>query len=85
MPGIGGKPLLSLDIGLPVTQLVGPIRGCLRGEREAEELAIDATNCRGRPVRCQVSLSVLAGPRGERRGVIVVVEEKAAADRPADR
>ena len=46
------KNFLNLDIGLPVERLGHPIRACLAGEAEVLDVTLDATNRRGRPIRC---------------------------------
>jgi two-component system CheB/CheR fusion protein len=71
---VQGKHLLNLDIGLPVEQLRQPARACLSGESQFEEVILDAMNRRGRAIRCRVQCTALAGPSGEIRGVIFLME-----------
>jgi two-component system, chemotaxis family, CheB/CheR fusion protein len=73
---VEGKNFLSLDIGLPVHQLKRPMRLCLSGESDSEQLVVDATNRRGKAIRCLVSCMALVGPEG-RQGVIVTMEQVA--------
>jgi two-component system, chemotaxis family, CheB/CheR fusion protein len=73
---VEGKNFLSLDIGLPVHQLKRPMRLCLNGESDSEQLVVDATNRRGKAIRCLVSCMALVGPEG-RQGVIVTMEQVA--------
>jgi two-component system CheB/CheR fusion protein len=70
-----GQHFMNLDIGLPVEDLREPISGVLAGESEFEALDLDATNRRGREIRCRVTLTPLLGRDHEIRGVIVMVEE----------
>jgi two-component system CheB/CheR fusion protein len=68
--------LLGLDIGLPVEKLGGPIRDALGGSTELQELEIDATNRRGRPIGVKVKARPLRGPAGEVTGVILLLEHE---------
>src|SRR5205823_924418 len=52
---VRGKNLLSLDIGLPVEALRGAIRACAAGESGYQEVAVEATNRRGKPIVCRVT------------------------------
>jgi two-component system CheB/CheR fusion protein len=63
-----GCHFLNLDIGLPVEKLREPIRACLSGEARIQ-VVLDATNRRGRAIKCTVTCSPLdtagtAAPRG---------------------
>ncbi|HEV8676093.1 MAG TPA: CheR family methyltransferase [Methylomirabilota bacterium] len=72
---VQGRHLLNLDIGLPVSELRQPIRACLSGESRYQQLSLDATNRRGRPIRCTVTCSPLdASGAGAARGAIVLME-----------
>ena len=75
---VTGKHLLGLDIGLPIEQLRQPVRACLTGASEFEELELDATNRRGRPIRCRVTCTRLQAPGGALRGAILVMEDLSA-------
>ncbi len=67
--------LLSLDIGLPVDQLKGPLRACLTGESQRQELVLEAVNRRGARFRCRVACMPLHGSGdGSISGAIVVME-----------
>src|SRR5207244_13184431 len=57
-----GKHFMSLDIGLPVEQLKATIKACLAGTKDLAELEVNATNRRGRALRCRVTCMPLAGP-----------------------
>jgi two-component system CheB/CheR fusion protein len=69
-----GQHFLNLDIGLPVDELHRPIRACLGGDEERPTLELEATNRRGRPVRCRVSCAPLLGEQGTVEGVILFTE-----------
>jgi len=82
-----GRSFLTLDIGLPVEELVPAIRACLTGtgapesKREialgvSHEIAVAARNRRGKAITCRVLLTRLAGAGGEAGGVILLVEEQ---------
>jgi len=69
-----GRHLLNLDIGLPLSELRQPIRACLAGEARYHQVELDATNRRGRSIRCTVTCTPLdAAPGGGIRGVILVM------------
>jgi two-component system CheB/CheR fusion protein len=72
-----GKNLMGLDIGLPVEKLAPKIRACFIGET-VSEVALEATNRRGRPIGCKVACLRLSGGDDEVRGVILVIAETAA-------
>lgn len=52
-----GRSFSALDIGLPVAELVQPLREAIAGDKR--ELRIAAVDRRGRPVTCSVRLSPL--------------------------
>jgi two-component system, chemotaxis family, CheB/CheR fusion protein len=66
--------LLSLDIGLPLDKLRREIRETLSGESPREEMVLDATNRRGKPFQCRVTLLPLDGNDGDVSGVIMMME-----------
>jgi two-component system CheB/CheR fusion protein len=70
---VQGHSLLTLDIGLPVEQL--PISAFLSGKADHESITVNATNRRGRAVRCHITCTPFLGAEGEREGVILVMEE----------
>src|SRR5581483_6409637 len=55
-----GAHLLNLDVGLPVERLRDPVRAVLAGG-EAERLAMEGHDRRGRGVRIVVELAALQG------------------------
>lgn len=71
-----GQHFLNLDIGLPVEQLIQPIRTCLMKQSEYIEVALAATNRRGKAIQCQVTITPLVSTAKEIRGAIIVMEEK---------
>ncbi len=71
-----GQSLLSLDIGLPVAALALPIRDCLAGkDGGVREVVLDATNRRGKSIRCKVMCTPLMGPKGPPEGAILLMED----------
>jgi two-component system CheB/CheR fusion protein len=80
---VRGHRLLQQDIGVPVQRLKAPIHACLQGALQQEELVVDATNRRGRAIQVCVTCTPLAGPDGEVRGAIVLMEERAGPPRAA--
>jgi two-component system CheB/CheR fusion protein len=68
------KHFLNLDIGLPVDQLRPVIRAALNGDG-APPVTVDAVNRRGKPIRCQVTCTPLAGSDHDVRGAILLMEE----------
>jgi two-component system CheB/CheR fusion protein len=66
--------LMSLDIGLPVEQLKRQLRSTLTGESEREELTLAATNRRGRPFQCHVTLLPLGRDGQGVSGAILMME-----------
>jgi two-component system CheB/CheR fusion protein len=69
--------VLTLDVGLPMEQLAGPIRSVLSGQTELCQLTIPAVNRRGRAFTCDVSCSPLTSLDGAVHGVILVMDEAA--------
>jgi two-component system, chemotaxis family, CheB/CheR fusion protein len=72
-----GKSIITLDIGLPVRQLIEVIQTCLRGEVAVQKVIVAAVNRRGRTIQCRVTCSPLIMPSsGEVSGVILLMEEQ---------
>jgi two-component system, chemotaxis family, CheB/CheR fusion protein len=69
------RSFLGLDIGLPVGELRPMIRACLSGEADSKELTVDATNRRGKRIRCHVVCAPLASMAQKRAGVILTMNE----------
>jgi two-component system CheB/CheR fusion protein len=74
---VRGKNLLNLDIGLPVDQLKPLLRACLAGDSGFREITLDATNRRGKPIRCKVTCTPMIGDGVAR--VILLMEEQTPA------
>ena len=72
---VEGSHILDLDFGLPVDALKAPLKACLSGTTEREELVLDAVNRRGKPFRCGVVCLPLNGPDAP-TGVIVMMEPR---------
>jgi two-component system, chemotaxis family, CheB/CheR fusion protein len=67
--------LFALEIGLPVDQLQAPLRACLTGDSQREELVLDAVNRTGKPFRCRVVCMPLHdGGDGGVSGAILLME-----------
>ena len=74
---VRGLHFLMLDIGLPVQLLAKPIRACLNGDSQSEELTVSAINRRGKSITCKVTCTPMqGGTDGKIRGVIVVMEDE---------
>ena len=80
-----GRPLLSLDIGLPTTALIPAIQGSLLQPERRQELVVDALNRRGKPVRCGIQVTPLIDPTTRRdiRGVLLQIEQEAVIEQEA--
>jgi two-component system CheB/CheR fusion protein len=70
-----GQHFVNLDIGLPTDRLLPLVRSTLVGEDLDRQLTVEATNRRGRAIRCRVTCSQLLSPTNEVRGAIVLMEE----------
>jgi two-component system CheB/CheR fusion protein len=68
-----GKSLFSLDIGLPVEQLRSPIRDSISGKKQFQEMILDATNRRGRPIKCYLAITPLLGI--EMQGAVLMMAD----------
>ena len=77
---VEGSNFLALDIGLPVEQLKGVLRTTLAGTDGAGfEMALPATNRRGRAIRCRVLGTPLRPPADPTpQGVILLMEDATA-------
>jgi two-component system CheB/CheR fusion protein len=72
---VRGRSFLGLDIGLPVGDLRPLIRACLGGDGDARDATVDATNRRGKRIRCRVVCTPLVSPSRNREGVILTMDE----------
>lgn len=73
---VQGAHFLSLDSGLPVDKVRPALRLCLSGESRFEKLMLDATNRRGKAIRCTITCTPLMNAGEEIRGVMVLIEEQ---------
>jgi two-component system, chemotaxis family, CheB/CheR fusion protein len=71
---VQGQHFLNLDIGLPVDEVRPALREAMSAGNGSRSTMVDATNRRGRPLRCRVTCSPLVDADKTVRGVIVVVE-----------
>jgi two-component system CheB/CheR fusion protein len=72
---VRGRSFLGLDIGLPVAELRPLIRACLGGEADSRDATVEATNRRGKRIRCRVVCTPLISPARKREGVILTMDE----------
>jgi two-component system CheB/CheR fusion protein len=77
-----GRPLLELDIGLPVARIEDRLRLVLAGERETDRVTLQAVDRRGRSAPCIVILSALRGDGNPGVAGTVLVVEGAAGTVP---
>lgn len=68
-----GRNFLNLDMGFPAAQLCQTVRDCLSGQKDHQEVVVEAINRRGRTIRCAVTCSPLRGPAGDARGSILIM------------
>ncbi|MEH2092274.1 CheR family methyltransferase [Nostoc sp.] len=68
-----GKSIFSLDIGLPVEQLRSLIRDSLSGKKQFQETILDATNRRGRQIKCYLAITPLLGI--EMHGAVLIMAD----------
>jgi len=68
-----GQPLLSLDIGLPVSELVAPINEAIKSASGFRQVTVSSTNRRGKRFMCRVQCSAMAAVDGG-RGAILLME-----------
>jgi two-component system CheB/CheR fusion protein len=79
---VQGQPLSNLDIGLPVAEVQRLARSCLTKAKGTQELIVEATNRRGRSIRCRIVASPLR--LGSGPGVVLLTEDLSEAARPGD-
>ena len=77
-----GRSFLLLDIGLPMETLRQPLRLCLNGEADYQEMTLDAVNRRGKPLACKVICTPLLQDDREQRGAIIVMETQGELNGP---
>ncbi len=77
---VQNKNLLNLAIGLPVNELKPAIRACLAGEAKPGDIPLDATNRRGKAIRCRVTCTPMKTNNDAVGGVILLVDGEDGAD-----
>jgi len=75
---VQGRSLLNLDIGLPVAQLRDIIRPCLAGDKDHQDIVVDAVNRRGKSIQCRITCTALVSASRHREGAILLMEEVTA-------
>jgi two-component system, chemotaxis family, CheB/CheR fusion protein len=79
-----GASFLRLDIGLPVAELVEPLRAAITGQPGDLVKTIRSTTRRGKTIDCQVSITPLKTSDGTSCGVILFMDDAANAAISAD-
>ncbi len=79
------QALLELDIGLPMDRLRDLVRASQDGSSGVLEAVVEATNRRGKAVRCRITSAPRLGPDRRRVGLILLMEELEAAGDVASR
>jgi two-component system, chemotaxis family, CheB/CheR fusion protein len=72
---VEGKSLLALDIGLPIADLARPMHDCLAGSADFKMRVLNATNRRGKAIKCRVGCTRLTNMQNEPCGLILFMEE----------
>ena len=75
-----GQHFLNLDISLPVEHLRQPLRTCINQEPQVIEVALAATNRRGKSILCKVTCTSLIGRRNSIQGAIMLMEQVAEGE-----
>jgi two-component system, chemotaxis family, CheB/CheR fusion protein len=69
---VKGQSFFSLDIGLPVSELLNPIKQVVTKEKSYEERSVKAINRRGRTIHCRVLMTPLEEHSGARHGAVLL-------------
>jgi len=72
---VKGQSFFNLDIGLPVEQLKAPIRACMMDAADGQAVVLDATNRRGKAIKCRVSCTPFINLDRPGPGAILLMEE----------
>ncbi len=67
---------LTLDIGLPVEELIPPVRACLSGASTHQEVTLEVYNRRGKLISCKTTITPLLSPENAICGVILLIEQQ---------
>jgi two-component system CheB/CheR fusion protein len=70
---VAGKHFFNLDVGLPVGELRHALRQAIAGESLAEPVTLRATNRRGKPFDCRVTVTSFHAS-DHTRGAILMLE-----------
>jgi two-component system CheB/CheR fusion protein len=70
-----GRSLLSLDVGLPIDRLAGPLRRAVADDADASDVVLDAIDRRGRAFTCAVRVLPLRSAVQGLRGAIVLMSD----------
>jgi two-component system CheB/CheR fusion protein len=70
---VKNKSLFSLDIGLPVEKLRSPILDIISTKINAQEMILEATNRRGKQIKCYLTLTPVMEKNIE--GVVVIMAD----------
>jgi two-component system CheB/CheR fusion protein len=68
------KPLLALDIGLPLNQVEPLMRMVINGSRDSQRLTVDAINRRGRTFHCGIRVSALLDAASNIIGAVLLTQ-----------
>jgi two-component system CheB/CheR fusion protein len=79
------RALLELDIGLPMDRIRDLVRASQDGSSGVLEAVVEATNRRGKAVRCRITCAPRLGPDRRRVGLILLMEELEVAGDGASR
>ncbi|HKN87683.1 MAG TPA: CheR family methyltransferase [Nitrospiraceae bacterium] len=74
-----GKSFASLDIGLPVAELAGPIHTSINTGNH-QTVTLNCVNRRGKPIVCRVTCSPLRDADSRIHGVLLFMEEEQRKD-----
>ena len=74
-----GRPLSTVDMGLPVAEIAPAILACLAGDNGDSAQIVPALTRRGRTVRIRVTCTPVRGSRGI-EGVVLLAEDVTASD-----
>jgi two-component system CheB/CheR fusion protein len=81
---VEGQRLPALDIGLPLDRVEPVVEAVLVGREERGEVEVEARDRRGRAFECRVTCMPLVADHREIAGVIVLMEDVAAAAQARD-
>ena len=70
------ESIFDLDIGLPVSQLKIPLFNFDRDKSKLDELTLDATNRRGKSIKCHITITPLIGHTKEVDGLVILMDEQ---------